>query len=65
MNTPKIPCNHCGRKVKDIYQSKWDHVWKFHPDMVLSKMVGAFLRPQELERIGEKFGQILRNKLVS
>ena len=63
MKHPKIDCNMCGRKVRDCFQSKWEHVLQYHPQVPLNRLIHLLINPDEVERFGEWIGNRLRHAL--
>jgi hypothetical protein len=58
----KIPCNACGRRVKDNPQSKTAHILQFHADVPFKRLI-TFFNPALLEYMGFRLGETLKGML--
>lgn len=45
-------CNQCGRRVKDDFKAKWNHMVKYHPRIAMRKIVTVLCDEAKAEAVG-------------
>lgn len=59
---PKMKCNACNRRIVDTFLSKLNHVYSYHPEILVSSLP----RLAEFSRAaGEYLGEQLKRKVIS
>jgi len=53
----KIDCEECGRKIRNSFMDKLNHMVQYHPDRILNRWKDA---PQVGYSIGYRLGQMVK-----
>lgn len=57
-----MKCLKCNRRVKDADVSRFNHVIRYHPELLISRL-GSVLNESSLISVGEIFGQMTKRAL--
>lgn len=60
-----MKCDQCNRRVKDTFQAKWNHMVKYHPVELGTRILPLAFQPQTFETVGHIIAEYAKTKLQS
>jgi len=58
-----MKCKQCSRKVKETFTAKWQHIAKYHPQVMMKHLLPILSNEGEAERVGAELAKGLLRKI--
>ncbi len=61
--TAAINCKLCDRRVVDSFESKWRHIVKRHPEVLIQSVLPYVISPERARAVGAKVADWFKEKI--
>ena len=58
-----VRCHLCGRKVQVDFVKKWKHVFRYHPEVSLERLLPLLLNSDMARQLGASFARRLQMRI--
>lgn len=61
----RVKCNLCGRSVTETFHVKWNHLLKYHPAEMFSRLLPMVFDIGSVRSAGEQIGKEMKDRVAT